>query len=172
MRAARAFLEFQAASHWRYALAGTLRDEALHIEDTQAAIWLATSSVRVAATCFTLAGGSALYETSPLHGGCATFTPRRNTPLHGNDITQAWASCLSPRARRPFTANGRQHVVSGTAPSSRAVIVKPEQALRDYLSVADARRSSPALTAMLIPREAGTVPCSTARTGRSLFNHK
>src|SRR6516165_1841700 len=66
LRAARAFLQVQAASHWRHALAGTLKDEALHTQGTQTAILLATTCVRAADACFALAGSSALYETSPL----------------------------------------------------------------------------------------------------------
>jgi alkylation response protein AidB-like acyl-CoA dehydrogenase len=66
LRAARAFLQVQAASHWRQALAGTLKDEALLTQGTQTAIWLATTCVRAAAACFALAGSSALYESSPL----------------------------------------------------------------------------------------------------------
>jgi alkylation response protein AidB-like acyl-CoA dehydrogenase len=66
VRAARAFLKAQAASHWRHALAGTLKDEALFTQGTQAAIWVVTTSVRVADACFTLGGGSALYDASPL----------------------------------------------------------------------------------------------------------
>ena len=66
VRAARAFLEAQAASLWRHALAGTLKDEALFTQSTQTATWLVTTCVRVADACFTLGGGSALYETSPL----------------------------------------------------------------------------------------------------------
>jgi alkylation response protein AidB-like acyl-CoA dehydrogenase len=66
VRAARAFLQVQAASHWRHALAGTLKDEALLTQGTQTAIWLATTCVRAADACFALGGSSALYETSPL----------------------------------------------------------------------------------------------------------
>jgi alkylation response protein AidB-like acyl-CoA dehydrogenase len=66
VRAARAFLESQAASHWRHALAGTLKDEALLAQSTQTAIWIAATCVRAADACFALAGSSALYETSPL----------------------------------------------------------------------------------------------------------
>jgi indole-3-acetate monooxygenase len=66
LRAARAFLQVQAASHWRHALAGTLKDEALHTQVTQTAIWIATTCVRAVDACFALAGSSALYETSPL----------------------------------------------------------------------------------------------------------
>jgi alkylation response protein AidB-like acyl-CoA dehydrogenase len=66
LRAARAFLEVQAARHWRHALAGTLIDEALLTEGTQTATWLAATCVRVADACFALGGSSALYESSPL----------------------------------------------------------------------------------------------------------
>lgn len=66
VRAARAFFEAQAAGHWHHACAGTLKDEALLTQSTQTAIWLVTTCVRVADACFTLGGGSALYETSPL----------------------------------------------------------------------------------------------------------
>jgi alkylation response protein AidB-like acyl-CoA dehydrogenase len=66
VRAARALFEAQAASHWRHAVAGTLKDEGLLIQGTQAAIWVATTCVRAADSCFTLGGGGALYETSPL----------------------------------------------------------------------------------------------------------
>jgi alkylation response protein AidB-like acyl-CoA dehydrogenase len=66
VRAARAALEAQAASHWRHALAGTLKDDALHVQSTQTGVWIATTCVRVADACFSLAGGTALYDTSPL----------------------------------------------------------------------------------------------------------
>jgi alkylation response protein AidB-like acyl-CoA dehydrogenase len=66
LRAASAFLQVQAASHWRHALAGTLRDEALLTQGTQAGIWIATTCVRVADACFALAGASAVYDSSPL----------------------------------------------------------------------------------------------------------
>jgi acyl-CoA dehydrogenase-like protein len=66
LRAARAFLQVQAASHWRHALAGSLNEDALLTQATQAAIWLATTCVRAVDACFALGGSSALYETSPL----------------------------------------------------------------------------------------------------------
>jgi alkylation response protein AidB-like acyl-CoA dehydrogenase len=66
LRAARAFLQVQVASHWRHALAGTLKNEALLTQGTQTAIWLAATCVRAADACFALAGSSALYEASPL----------------------------------------------------------------------------------------------------------
>jgi alkylation response protein AidB-like acyl-CoA dehydrogenase len=66
LRAARAFHQVQVASHWRHAVAGTLKDETLLTEATQTGIWVATTCVRVADACFALAGGSAVYESSPL----------------------------------------------------------------------------------------------------------
>ena len=66
VRAAQAFHQFQVASDWRHAIAGTLKNEALLTQGTQTAIWLASICVRVADACFALGGSSALYETSPL----------------------------------------------------------------------------------------------------------
>jgi len=65
-RAARSYLEIQAASHWSHARAGTLRDEALMTEGTQAAVWITNACLRVAEMCFALGGGSAVYEDSML----------------------------------------------------------------------------------------------------------
>jgi indole-3-acetate monooxygenase len=66
LRAARAFLQVQAASHWGHAVVGTRKDEALVMQAKQTATWVAAACVRVADVCFALGGGSALYETSPL----------------------------------------------------------------------------------------------------------
>jgi len=66
LRAARAFLRDQAASHWRHALAGTLNEKDLLVEGAQMATWIANTCVRAADACFALGGSSAIYETSPL----------------------------------------------------------------------------------------------------------
>jgi indole-3-acetate monooxygenase len=66
LAAAQALLHAQAASHWRHALAGTLMNETLLTQGTQAAIWIAATCVRAANSCFALGGGSAVYDTSPL----------------------------------------------------------------------------------------------------------
>jgi indole-3-acetate monooxygenase len=65
LRAAEALLDVQAASHWRDALAGAIKDGA-SMQSTQTAVWVASTCVRVADACFALAGGSALYDASPL----------------------------------------------------------------------------------------------------------
>jgi alkylation response protein AidB-like acyl-CoA dehydrogenase len=74
IRAARAFLQLQATSHWRHALARTLKGEALSTQGTQSTVWIATTCVRAVDACFALGGGAAVYETSPL--------PRRLRDLH------------------------------------------------------------------------------------------
>jgi alkylation response protein AidB-like acyl-CoA dehydrogenase len=66
VRAAEALQQVQAERQWCRALAGTLKGEASLDEATQAGIWIATTCVHVIDTCFALAGGSAVYETSPL----------------------------------------------------------------------------------------------------------
>jgi alkylation response protein AidB-like acyl-CoA dehydrogenase len=66
LRAGHAFFEAQTAEIWHRALAGTLNDESIHVEATQAAVWITTTCVRVADACFALAGASAVYESSPL----------------------------------------------------------------------------------------------------------
>jgi alkylation response protein AidB-like acyl-CoA dehydrogenase len=124
LRAARAFLQAQAASHWRHALAGTLRDEALLTQGTQTATWLATTCVRVADACFALGGSSALYETSPLqrrlrdlHAAAQhAFAQQRNNAsagkllLRGAVVSPDVLSDAAPTARRPLrTGRQEQH---------------------------------------------------------------
>ena len=66
LRAARALLQAQVASHWHHAVAGARFGEAQLAESGQAAAWATATCVRVADVCFALAGGSAVYESSPL----------------------------------------------------------------------------------------------------------
>ncbi|WP_441237016.1 acyl-CoA dehydrogenase family protein [Bradyrhizobium sp. 930_D9_N1_4] len=66
LSAAQAYHEVQLASHWRHALAGTLKNEDVHIEGARSATWLATTCVGIADACFALAGSSAVYDSSPL----------------------------------------------------------------------------------------------------------
>jgi indole-3-acetate monooxygenase len=64
--AAEAFEQVQAVKHWRRALAGTLKEPGSLEEAARAGIWVTTACVRAVDACFTLAGGSAVYESSPL----------------------------------------------------------------------------------------------------------
>ena len=65
-KAARALQRAQGANHWKHALAGTGGDEALFVENAQAAAWMTTACVRVVDACFALAGASAVFDSSPL----------------------------------------------------------------------------------------------------------
>jgi len=67
LRAAEALHQVQTASYWRRAVGtSTMKDPALFTETTQAGVWIATTCVRVVDACFALAGGTAVYESSPL----------------------------------------------------------------------------------------------------------
>jgi alkylation response protein AidB-like acyl-CoA dehydrogenase len=74
LKAARAMLSDQASTQWRHALAGGVTGEALVNEGVQAGIWIVSTCVGIADSCFAIAGGTAVYETSPL--------PRRMRDLH------------------------------------------------------------------------------------------
>jgi alkylation response protein AidB-like acyl-CoA dehydrogenase len=63
--AARALLQQRAAELWACALAGDV-PFAFSLLVLQASAWIAETSARVVDTCYTAAGGSALYESSPL----------------------------------------------------------------------------------------------------------
>jgi alkylation response protein AidB-like acyl-CoA dehydrogenase len=66
VKAARSSLQVQVASHWRHALAGTLKTDALQMESIQTATWVTIACVHAVEACFALGGAVALYETSPL----------------------------------------------------------------------------------------------------------
>jgi alkylation response protein AidB-like acyl-CoA dehydrogenase len=86
LRAARTLMQAQAASHWRHALAETLRDDALLTQAGQTGAWISATCVRAADACFALAGASALYDSSPLQ--------RRLRDLHA----AALHATIHPRA--------------------------------------------------------------------------
>jgi alkylation response protein AidB-like acyl-CoA dehydrogenase len=65
-KAARAYADAQVGSHWRHAVAGTLKGEAMLTQGSQAAAWVTSACLRVVDECFRLGGGSALYDASPL----------------------------------------------------------------------------------------------------------
>jgi alkylation response protein AidB-like acyl-CoA dehydrogenase len=66
LRAARAYLQFHAASTWRLALAALLSNKEHGPEAVQAAVWITAACARAVDAFYTLGGGSALYESSPL----------------------------------------------------------------------------------------------------------
>lgn len=66
LRAARALLEVQAESQWRRAVAGTLDDKADFAEALQGCAWIHAACTNVVSDCYTLAGASAVLNTSPL----------------------------------------------------------------------------------------------------------
>jgi alkylation response protein AidB-like acyl-CoA dehydrogenase len=103
LRAARAFLRDQAASHWRHALAGTLNEKDLLVEGSQVATWIANTCVRAADACFALGGSSAIYETSPLQ--------RRMRDLHA--------------AAQHAAVQQRNYISGGTMLLGRNVVDKP-----------------------------------------------
>jgi indole-3-acetate monooxygenase len=117
VRAARAFLQVQAAAHWRHAIAGTLKDEALLIQGTQTAIWLATTCVRATDACFALAGSSALYEISPLqrrlrdHHTAAqhAIVQQRHYVSGGKLLLAGSVACSTDHRRATCSAAGINH---------------------------------------------------------------
>jgi alkylation response protein AidB-like acyl-CoA dehydrogenase len=101
LRAARASLEVQAASHWRHALAGTLKDEAVFIQGRQTGIWVARTCVRVADACFSVAGGNAVYESSPLQRRLRDLhTATQHAAVHQRHYVDAGQALLAQFSRR------------------------------------------------------------------------
>jgi indole-3-acetate monooxygenase len=102
LRAARSFHQAQVASHWRRALAETLKDEALLTEGIQTAIWVATICVRIADACFALAGGSAVYDNSPLQRRMRDLhTAAQHAAVHQRHYVAAGKAALA-QFRRLF----------------------------------------------------------------------
>jgi alkylation response protein AidB-like acyl-CoA dehydrogenase len=64
--AAETTLKGVALKMWSHACEGTLKTEMMQAESTALGGWLATTCSRIADACFTLGGGSAVYESSPL----------------------------------------------------------------------------------------------------------
>jgi alkylation response protein AidB-like acyl-CoA dehydrogenase len=66
LRAARALLDVQAATHWRRAVDGELDSTADFTESLQANAWIHTACISVVGGCYTLGGSSVVFNTSPL----------------------------------------------------------------------------------------------------------
>jgi alkylation response protein AidB-like acyl-CoA dehydrogenase len=67
LKAARCYLQVQAASHWNHALDGTLKLEPFFTHALEAAAWTASRCTGIANVCFALGEGYAVYESSGLH---------------------------------------------------------------------------------------------------------
>ncbi len=66
LEAARALLKVRADAHWARALEGKLGDPANMGESLQAGVWITAACVKITGAAFTLGGGQALYDASPL----------------------------------------------------------------------------------------------------------
>ena len=62
----RALLKVRADAHWARALEGKLGDPANMGESLQAGVWITAACVKLTGAAFTLGGGQALYDASPL----------------------------------------------------------------------------------------------------------
>ena len=66
LAAARALLRTTAEDHWARAKDGKLGAPEVMGESLRAGIWITTTCVAIASGCYTLGGGAALYDGSPL----------------------------------------------------------------------------------------------------------
>jgi alkylation response protein AidB-like acyl-CoA dehydrogenase len=107
LRAARAFHQAQVGSHWHHALGGTLKDDTLLIQGTQAGIWVAATCVRVVDACFALAGGNAVYNSSPLQRRLRDLhAAAQHAAVHQRQYTAAGEALLTqirPQAEYQYT---------------------------------------------------------------------
>ena len=112
LRAAIAFFQVQVGSHRRHALAGTLKDDALLIQGTQTGIWVASTCLRVVDACFSLAGGAAVYDSSPLQRRLRDLhVAAQHAAVHQRGYAGAGKALLI----EPRTQVERQHA-NGTSP--------------------------------------------------------
>jgi alkylation response protein AidB-like acyl-CoA dehydrogenase len=92
LRAVEALHQIQTASYWRRAVVATstMKDPALFAETTQAGTWIARTCVRVVDACFALAGGGAVYESSPLQRRLRDMhTAAQHAAIHQRHYTSA-----------------------------------------------------------------------------------
>lgn len=66
LQAAKALLKARAEGHWARALAGTLGQPDSMPVSLQAGVWITSACLDVTSGCYSLGGGGALYESSPL----------------------------------------------------------------------------------------------------------
>jgi alkylation response protein AidB-like acyl-CoA dehydrogenase len=100
LRAAKAAHAAQLASHWQHAIAGTLKTDALLIEGSQTATWIAATCIRVTDGCYALGGAGALYDTSPLQRRMRDMhTAAQHAVVHPRHYVSAGALLLGNAAQ-------------------------------------------------------------------------
>ncbi len=103
VRAARALQEAQARDHWRRALAGELAGGATLAEGAQTAVWVTTACIRAVDACYSLGGGSAVYETSPLQRRLRDIhAASQHTAVQPRQYINAGAARLGHPVRHPL----------------------------------------------------------------------
>jgi alkylation response protein AidB-like acyl-CoA dehydrogenase len=84
------------ADFWQQAQAGTLNTADSFTKATQFAIWMTETCVDVVQTCFTLAGGSAVFDSSPLQRRLRDIeTAAQHAGVHQQHYAQAGKLLLS-----------------------------------------------------------------------------
>jgi alkylation response protein AidB-like acyl-CoA dehydrogenase len=100
-------LQGGAAELWAHAVAGTLRTDARLAESTALGGWLAGSCSRAADICFTLGGGSAVYDSSPLQRRMRDLhAAAQHATIHQRHFTRAGQTLLA-EAVTPETSDLR-----------------------------------------------------------------
>lgn len=104
LRAARAMHEIQARALWQAALAGqvTVANTKLLGDCFQTAAWVTATCVRVVDSCYTLGGGSALYDSSPLQRRLRDIhAASQHVAVQPGSYLRAGASRLGHRVHNP-----------------------------------------------------------------------
>ena len=66
LQAAKALLKVRAEGHWRLAETGGMDAPLVVPQSLQTGVWVTATCLKIAGDCFTLGGGAALYDASPL----------------------------------------------------------------------------------------------------------
>lgn len=104
LKGARAAHEVQTRALWQAALAGEVRltNMELLTECFQTATWVTATCVRVVDACYTLAGGSALYNASPLQRRLRDIhAASQHVAVQTGGFTRAGAMRLGHKAKNP-----------------------------------------------------------------------
>ena len=103
VRAARALQEAQARDHWRRALAAELAGGEALAEGAQTAVWVTTACIRAVDACYSLGGGSVVYDTSPLQRRLRDIhAASQHTAVQPRQYINAGAARLGHPVRHPL----------------------------------------------------------------------